>query len=213
VESDGSTGHGKIVRFVRGLPPWVQALGAVFTILTFFGIGAAVHENSKGSTTITHSSTVPPTPPHRLKARYLDRSQPTDSTPGESTTFGTGLARISGAPFPHSVRHIYGVSCCSAEASETYAIPDGYKRFTAWVGLETGGDYDPNHSPTVTFEVDVGNATNTAFTKTVGYGDEALRVNVPIPGHRVLVLKTATHDDNCFTCEADAVWGTAKLLP
>ena len=211
MEGGGSRGR-SLWRFLRDVVPnWIQAVVAVLLLLGAGAGGGAIASHSGMATGASKSTHEPQGP--RLRPVLLDKAGPTDSSPGGTTTFGTGLASIAGAPFKNSVRQIYGFSCCKDQSSETFAVPDGYKRFQAWIGIETGGQYSADHTPRVTFEVDVGSAANTAFKKTMSYGDAAARVDVDVSGQRSVVLQTATDDTNCFTCWADAVWGDATLAP
>ena len=111
------------------------------------------------------------------------------------------------------MRQLYSNYCCSDQTSETFAVPSGYSRFQASIGLETGASYPAINAPVIVFEVDLGSASNTAYNRTMNYGDAAAPVDLDVSGQTVIVLQTSSHTGNCFICRADAVWGDARLVP
>ncbi len=138
----------------------------------------------------------------------------TESNPSSSQDYGTGLAAISGATFGHSVRQLYGLSCCSEQRSQTFSVGEGYRQFSAWIGVATGeGNNDASHTPAMTFEVDVGGATNRVYTRKLSYGDAPQRITVSVRDQADITLGTMTDDSTCYTCEGEAVWGNARLAP
>lgn len=192
------------------VPNWISAICALILVS---GVSVGVHEASSGGTsTVTHTTRKPPPPPPTTPV-FLGSAGPTESKPGSNTALASGVATISGAQFPKSVRQLYNASCCSDSQSATYAIPEGYTHFQASIGLETGNGYEQSGSPAITFEVDLGGASNRAYAKQMRYGEPPKRINVDVSGQSSIVLQTQTDGSSCFTCSADAVWGTAKLTP
>ena len=189
------------------LPNWVSAICAV---LLLTGLGTGVNAVTSSGSRKTHTKPQPPPPASPV---LLDSAGPTGTKPGSNTNLASGLAVISGAPFPHSVRQLYSANCCGDNQSATYAIPEGYTRFQASIGLETGNGYDASGSLAITFEVDLGGRDNRAYVQQMTYGEPARRVNLDVSGQSAIVLQTQTDATNCFTCSADAAWGDAKLIP
>jgi hypothetical protein len=205
--ADGRRDRRGLVQFGGTVVPnWISAICAV---LILAGVGAGVHAVVVPSGS---SEERPARHKRHLTALFLGPAGPTESKPGSNTTLASGVATISGALFPKSVRQLYNANCCSDSQSATYAIPEGYTRFEASIGLETGNGYTENGSPAITFEVDL-DANDREYVKQRRYGEPALRVSLNVSGQSSIVLQTQTDGANCFTCSADAVWGRARLIP
>jgi NPCBM/NEW2 domain len=179
------------------------------------GVG---HADTSGSHSITSGSQPKgqptPTASHPTKPLFFYAAHPIDFTkPGNGGLGEGGSANIAGAPFEHSIRQIYTASAISESQSVTYSIPKGYHRFQAWIGLETGGNYNQESAFPVLFEVHSIN-NRLAPPNKMNYGDAALHLNLDVSGQSVIVLQTKTDATNCRAdCEAGAVWGNAQLTP
>jgi hypothetical protein len=209
VRDGGSDRRGWVQIGGTYVPNWISAICAV---LLLSGVGAGVNAAVSSSGSSKH----PPVPPPKQTPTtpiYLGTAGPTETKPGSNTGLASGVASISGASFPKSVRQLYNANCCSDSQSATYEIPEGYTHFQASLGLETGNGYDESGSPALTFEVDLGGASNRAYAKQMRYGEPPRRISIDVSGQSSIVLQTQTDGSNCFTCSADAVWGTAKLIP
>lgn len=201
--------------------PWTRTIAVGTVILVVIGlIGLGVFsggsssnlKKQESSTSLSATTTTHPPPP--LAWLFLYKAPHTAYTaPGNGGLEG-GLANVAGASFEHSVRQIYTASCCSDTQSVTYSIPEGYHRFQAWIGLETGGNYSQEQSLPVLFEVDAGSITNRIYMHKMDYGVAAAHINLDISGQSDIVLQTKTDAANCRgDCEAGAVWGNAQLTP
>lgn len=199
------------------LPGWLQvAIGLALLV----GLGSGAHavtgsgragSSPAGSTsTVRHSQTSTPRPTAPL---FLADAPHVAVSAAGNGELGGGVANVAGASFKRSVRQLYSANCCSDSQSVTYSVPNGYSSLEASIGLESGGSYASEYSPAVTFEVDAGGPSDRLYVATMSYGEGAQIVDVKLDGAGSLILSTNTHADNCFTCEADAVWGDARLVP
>jgi hypothetical protein len=137
-----------------------------------------------------------------------------ESNPTSSGDYGTGLGKVGGTSFNDSVRQLYVQSCCKESRSQTFAVPEGYSKFSAWIGVATGGKYEPYFTPAMTFEVAVENPNNLALPpRKLSYGDPPQRVIVSVKAPTSIILTTTTDTTNCTVCTGEAVWGEAKLSP
>jgi len=119
---------------------------------------------------------------------------------------------VGGTVFEHSVRQLYGQSCCKESRSQTFTVPEGYSKFSAWIGVATGGKYESNFTPAITFEVAVENPNNLAIPpRKLSYGDAPQRVVVSVKAPTSIILITTTDTTNCTVCNGEAVWGEAKF--
>jgi NPCBM/NEW2 domain len=217
--------------WLHDLPRWVPLVTLIISILGGGGViaGKAVAPSnaskpaSASKSTTSAGITPPPTtststttelPPSRPthEVSFLDRTS-IEVGESEAGEYGTGLGVVAGRAFPDSIRQIYE-SCCSKGRSEKFFVPEGFTHFETWVGLETGGIYKAEHSPSVTFEVDVGNASHRASDNIMVYNEPAEKVEVDVAGQHQIVLETRI--DNPSVCEfevchADAVWGNARF--
>src|ERR1700685_4037493 len=83
------------------VPNWVSAICA---ILILSGFGAGVHAVVSPGSSEEHE---PTKHKRHLKTLFLGPAGSTESKPGSNTALASGVASISGAPFPKSVRQLY----------------------------------------------------------------------------------------------------------
>jgi NPCBM/NEW2 domain len=207
---EGSNRRGWVEIGGTVVPNW---LTVIISLLALSGAGAGVHAIASTSTSTgqpkqEHPTTTAPTTP-----LFLDAAGPSDTKPGSNTSLATGLASISGAQYKHSVRQLYNANCCGDEESDTYAIPEGYTRFEASIGLETGNGYEESGAPAMIFEVALGGPANRVYEQQMRYGEPPRRVTIQLSGQSSIVLQSHSDASKCFTCSTDAVWGNARLVP
>jgi hypothetical protein len=222
-----------LVGIWHGWPSWAQGIAALLTIASIV-TGAFFVTKKDDSNAHTPSNTTPvakaePTSSSPATAtktqtatttasagavRYLDELGASEVSTSSSEDFGTGLGTIANVEYPHSILQIYGNGCCEKALAETFQVPEGFSHFDASIGLETGGTYTANSSPTVLFEVDTGTATHRAVRSIMVYNEKAEAVEAEVAGQREIVLRTTlANTEDCVTCKAAAVWGNARFTP
>jgi hypothetical protein len=225
-------------------PQWLDIAPAWLTlglgVLTLFGVGGyAYTSQSSGRSTNTTASTGRPTtatnpatttststtsqapttstgtttpPSSTHETRLLDQNH-IEVSESESGNFGTGLGIIAGVAFPNSIRQIYE-ECCSKTRGETFPVPAGFTHFAASIGLETGGIYKKEHSPSVLFEVFLGSGNNKVSDSIMVYNEPAEEIEVSVAGQRQILLETRIANPTVCefeVCHADAIWGNARF--
>lgn len=164
-------------------------------------------------TITSQAHTVPTGPPPSHQVKYL-ASPPgaSESNPTSSEDYGTGFGKVGGAVFEHSVLQLYGQSCCTESRSQTFTVPEGYIKFSAWIGVATGGKYEANFTPAMTFEVAVENPNDPVLPpRKLSYGDAPQQVVVSVKAPTSIILTTTSDTTNCAVCNGEAIWGEAKL--
>lgn len=222
-------------------PQWLGIAPAWLTLaLGVLGVGGyAYTSQSSGRSTNTPGSTVSSTTatnPATTTATSTTSQVPTTSTgtttqpnstdethfldqnhieipESEAGDFGTGLGNIVGAAFPNSIRQIYE-ECCTKIRGETFPVPAGYTHFAASIGLETGGIYKKEHSPSVLFEVFVGSGNHRVSDSIMVYNEPAEAIEVSVAGQQQILLETRIANPTACefeVCHVDAIWGNARF--
>jgi hypothetical protein len=169
----------------------------------FAGSSSPTLTPTSSGPTATLGPTATPAPTYLMNIGYSSGQAP-----------AYGLAIITGAHYPRSVRYKFAYNCCSTSLSSVFSLDRRFRHFRATIGIEDGPTCStPVDGETCAVEFDLYADTVRVYAKTVAYTDAGTPIDLDLqqllgrnPGSITLSM---TSTGNFFVFAGWASWGDA----